>query len=87
MKRLCPACGYVIDAAAAATAPRPPRAGDIGICLSCAAILILDDDGLPDRLASPTDLDRLRTEALEQAREAVDFIRSRGPLPPKGART
>lgn len=84
-KRLCPTCGYLLDAVTGATASRPPKAGDVGVCISCGSVLVLDGSGLPVRLAEPDDV-QLRPEAQRVLDAAVATIQRRGPLPPRGAR-
>jgi hypothetical protein len=47
----CPACGYVVDAATCITEPGArPSAGDISVCLDCAALLVFGGDDLQVRL-------------------------------------
>lgn len=83
---LCPKCGYAMDAVTNATGSRAPRDGDLGLCLSCGAVLVFDGLGMPDRLATAADIVRLPTPAFETMKDAIEHIEKRGPLPARGAR-
>lgn len=75
---LCPACGYVLDDATGLTTGGRPQLGDVGICLSCGAVLIYGADGRPDREATPSQRALYSTPVMEAA---IESILRRGPLP------
>ncbi len=50
----CPYCGAVNDAATGLTGARVPSPGDVGVCFSCAGLLIFQEVGV----RVPTDLER-----------------------------
>jgi hypothetical protein len=75
---LCPACGYAMDDATGLTTDRRPSAGDIGICLSCGAMLMYAGDGRPDRALSGEEEQRYASPLTVEAQR---IIRQRGPLP------
>jgi hypothetical protein len=42
----CPACGYVVTAAACDFAPgAKPRPGDLNVCMNCVEVFVFDDQG------------------------------------------
>jgi hypothetical protein len=65
---MCPACGYVINAATPSPGSRRnavPKPRDITLCLRCAAILMYDDAMTPRRLSG----DEMAQLAVEQPRQ------------------
>lgn len=82
----CPYCGYVTDRSSNLShpddeQPRPPRPGDVGLCLSCGGVAVFDDDM---RLREPTPVEHGRFQGDSAIAIAVDAIlrvrRWRGPL-------
>lgn len=53
-KNPCPFCGHLLDSAMAADSKNPeatPKAGDFSVCLSCASILVIDENLKPQKPA------------------------------------
>lgn len=63
----CPRCGATFDAASDEwnEHPRGPRAGDMTICVYCAAVLVFEEQ-LALRLFTDADLERLHPEQVIQ---------------------
>lgn len=76
----CPECGKRLDAATGLTSDRPPKPGDISVCVGCHAVLEFDDY-LRLRLV-PVEDDRRSDPEVMSARialqEAEERRRQRG---------
>jgi hypothetical protein len=75
--QLCPACGYLFEAAGNAIGEGSPKPGDYSLCLSCGTVLEYGDKG--KMLIAPEPLE-LPLEQLIGVRKIQRFIRERGPL-------
>jgi len=42
-KGACPYCGYIIEAATG-NGPRPPKRGDVSVCIECLNVVMFNDD-------------------------------------------
>ncbi len=86
---LCPKCGYFTSAAVTSAADDvlnegvKPKPDDIGLCLSCGAVLVYTKD-LMLRLATFTEIASLSTENREILRRMEDARRII--IPPGGIR-
>lgn len=72
-ERRCPFCDYKLDVAASVyNKKNTPKPGDISICLSCASILIFNDD-LTIRKPEPGEIEITpEIHKIQQAIRSVD---------------
>jgi len=76
----CPRCGYGIDAATGVSTPDQPTAGDLGLCLACAAPLEYRADGTP-RWFVLEELERLSVPVQQKLwRATAAILTQRDPL-------
>ena len=80
-RNLCPACGYLIDAASALAGRGAPRPGDVSMCLSCGEVLMFDD-ALRSVVPPPWWLGGMPPRVRLTVTQMQTLIRARGPLPP-----
>lgn len=77
---LCPECGYGTNAAGNMTGKGKPRPKDFSLCLSCGALLRLDQDLRLQLTSYEVARDDLRPEQLRLITTAQSYIRTRGPI-------
>jgi hypothetical protein len=71
-KDQCPFCGYKVDHASSLDGKHRPSEGDISLCLSCAQILIFDEDL---KLREPTPEEYKEASAMEGVKKAQRVIK------------
>ena len=73
-KSPCPWCGHILDGAMAADPKNPdatPKPGDVSVCISCAQILVFNDD-LTMRASMPGEIEV--TPVMRRAQQAVRML-------------
>jgi hypothetical protein len=79
-KTACPYCRHKLDAAMAADPKHPdaaPSSGDFSVCISCASVLVFDDE-LKSRAPKPGELEAAllaHPEMRAPLRQAQDMVR------------
>lgn len=75
--RKCPNCNAALEHATGIAHKDEPKAGDVGVCLSCTVVLVFNED-LTTRTITAAEYNKLHWAIKQVVRQTVKSIQAKG---------